>query len=49
MLDKYGWDIEQMQELFNRVEYLSDSVAKKKVKVLDLKRVLLDECGIEIN
>lgn len=48
MLDKYRWDIEQMRELWGRVEYLSDSVIKKQVKVRDLIQVLRDEYDIEL-
>lgn len=48
LLDKYGWDVEQMRDMWNHVNDLSDSIVKGYVKIADLIRVLRDEYGIEL-
>ena len=46
MRDKFGWNTEQLQALWDHVESLSDSIAKGYIKTEDLIRVLEEEDGI---
>lgn len=48
LTDKMGWTVEQLQELWGHVEYLSESVTKGYVTVPQLVHTLREEYGIGI-
>jgi len=48
MLDKFGFDEEQLHKVWDEVNNLSDSVAKGYVNVQDLITVLREEYGVQI-
>lgn len=48
LLDKEGFDVDDMQRVWDEVQYLSDSVSKKIVKVTDLVHTLREEYGIRL-
>lgn len=49
LADKEGYDTEGMQRVYKACEYLSDSINSGRVNVPDLRRVLSDEYGIELD
>lgn len=49
LADKEGYDTEGMQRVYKACEYLSDSISSGRVNVPELRRVLNDEYGIEID
>lgn len=49
LLDKFGFDAEQLQKVWDEINALSDSVAKGYVNLHDLKTVLEDEYGIVLS
>lgn len=49
MRDKFDFTIEQLQEFWDGVGYLSDSIAKGYVDVNDLMKALDDEAGIVLD
>ncbi len=44
--DKFGWDAEKLQKMWDEVEDLSDSVTQGYVSVADMMRTLEEEAGI---
>lgn len=48
LTDKMGWTVEQLQELWGHVEYLSESINKGYVKVPQLVHTLKEEYGVKI-
>ena len=48
MLDKFGWDKEQLMVLWKEVDKLCDSVKEGRVTLSDLLRVLRMEYGLNI-
>lgn len=48
LLDKHGWTAEQLQDLWQDVNKLSEEIAEQRVKISDLLSVLRDEYEIEI-
>ena len=46
MRDKFDWDSDQLQKLWNYVESYSESIIKGYIKIDDLTRVLKEEDGI---
>lgn len=46
MRDEFGWGGVRLRRLWDRVNYISDSVEKGYVKVGDLIKALHDEAGI---
>ena len=48
LADKEGYEIEDMQRVWKACEYLSDSIKSGRVNVPDLRRVLIDEYGIDL-
>ena len=48
LTDKMGWTVDQLQELWGHVEYLSESVTKGYVTVPQLVHTLREEYGIGI-
>lgn len=48
MHDKYGFGKDRMKRLWGQIGKLSDEVTEGRVKVNDIKRTLLEECGISI-
>ena len=48
LLDKEGYDMLRIKRVWQECEYLSDSIAKGRVNVAELRRVLVDEYGINL-
>lgn len=48
LADKKGMTVEEMQDIWKRVNDISDSVVKGYVNVTDLRDVLRKEYGIDI-
>lgn len=48
LVDKHNYSVEQLQELWNEVNYLSDSIDKGYVNVSDILYMLKQEYGINI-
>lgn len=48
LTDKSGWTKEQLQELWEHVNYLSDSVTKGYVTIPQLLHTLKEEYGVSI-
>lgn len=48
LVDKEGYTVEQLQRVWNEVDYLSDSIKKGYVNCADLRHVLRTEYGINI-
>lgn len=48
LLDKEGYTLERLRRVWMECEYLSDSIAKGLVNVADLRKVLVDEYGINL-
>lgn len=48
LLDKFDFDIDQLNEAWKALNKLSDEVLEKRVSVHDLKMVLVEEYGIQI-
>lgn len=46
--DKRGYTLEDLQETWEQVEYLADSVAKGRCTVADLRHILGEEEGIAL-
>lgn len=46
--DKRGYTLEDLQETWEQVEYLADSVAKGRCTVADLRYILGEEEGIAL-
>ncbi len=46
--DKFGWDVEQLQKMWDEVEDLSDSVTQGYVSVADMMQTLEEEAGIHL-
>ena len=46
--DKRGYTLEDLRETWNECEYLSDSIAKGYCTVADLRTILNEEEGIEL-
>lgn len=49
MVDKFGYDADKLKAVWDEVNNLSQSVSKGYVNLQDLRRVLIDEYGIEIS
>jgi hypothetical protein len=49
MVDKYGFDRDQVVELWGHLNKLSEEVKEGRVSAWDLKNVLIDEYGIELS
>lgn len=48
LADKKGMTVEELQEIWQRVNDISDSVAKGYASVSDFRNVLREEYGIDI-
>lgn len=48
MVDKFGYDADKLKAVWDEVNKLSQGVSKGYVNLQDLRRVLIDEYGIEI-
>lgn len=46
--DKEGYDLEKLRRVWTEVENLSDSIVKGYVSVSDLRNVLKEEAGINL-
>lgn len=44
--DKEGFDNQQLRRVWDQVNYLSDSISKRRISVQDLAQVLEEEAGI---
>lgn len=49
LADKEDYDTEGLQRVYKACEYLADSINSGRVNVADLRRVLRDERGIEVD
>ena len=49
MVDKYGFDQDQVKELWGHLDKLSEEVKEGRVSAWDLKTVLLEEYNIELS
>lgn len=43
LCDKYGWSVEQLSDLWEKVNYLSDSIGAGDVTLADLRHTLREE------
>ncbi len=48
MRDKEGYGVKRLQRLWGEVNELSDSIANGYVSVTDLRKVLMEEAGINL-
>lgn len=48
LIDKFGWDHDQLKALMGRVAYQAQAVTEGRVTVKDIEKVLRDEYGIEV-
>lgn len=48
LTDKMGMTVEQVQELWGHVDYVSDSVSRGYVTIPQMRRTLKEEYGIDI-
>ena len=48
LLDKEGYDLLRIKRVWQECEYLSDSIAQGRVNVADLRKVLVEEYGINL-
>ena len=49
LCDKEGYELEDLRRVWNEVNDLSDSIAKGYCTVKDLRMILRDETGVDIN
>lgn len=47
LVDKFGWDQDQLKTLMDRVAYQAQAVTEGRITVKDIRRVLREEYGIE--
>ena len=47
LIDKFGWDHDQLKALMDRVAYQAQAVTEGRITVKDIRRVLREEYGIE--
>lgn len=49
LADKEGYELEDLRRVWNEVNDLSDSIAKGYCTVRDLRSILREEMGVDIN
>jgi hypothetical protein len=49
LCDKEGYELEDLRRVWNEVNDLSDSIAKGYCTVRDLRSILREEMGVDIN
>lgn len=49
LLDKEGYDMLRIKRVWQECEYLSESIAQGRVNVADLRKVLVEEYGINLS
>ena len=49
LADKEGYELEDLKRVWNEANDLSDSIAKGYCTVKDLRMILRDESGVDIN
>lgn len=49
LCDKEGYELDDLRRVWNEVNDLSDSIAKGYCTVKDLRSILVEEMGVDIN
>lgn len=49
LLDKEGYDLMRIKRVWQECEYLSESISAGRVNIADLRRVLIEEYGINLS